>query len=268
MTAVRATAVAVNGRVGALGTNATCTLLIGLRAWQHRRITSSLNIIESENGSRRQISTNRILSLLVESGFIYCLFWLTQLILFVPVDRTAPVYYLYDVFSGMGDQISGMYPTLIIVIYPTAETREVARLDAPSRRSKSSAGQWSRRPRFWFDPRAFSGWEAKNESLLEFLLALDVRTQPLFAVVDQNVDSAGIEVEVEVLIPESKLAHFCEGCGDWEAANAYDESLRWYMVRDAAEHGTLPGYLCPSCHAKDWFGARAVRYLGRAFCCY
>ncbi|KAJ7603721.1 hypothetical protein FB45DRAFT_959034 [Roridomyces roridus] len=97
-----------------LGMNASCTLLIGLKAWRHRRATNSLGIIE--NGRRRQMSTNRILSLLVESGFIYCLFWLTQLILFFPLSRDAPVYYLYEIFSGMGDQISGMYPTLIIVI--------------------------------------------------------------------------------------------------------------------------------------------------------
>ncbi|KAJ7258072.1 hypothetical protein B0H12DRAFT_1070299 [Mycena haematopus] len=62
------------------------------------------------------MSTDKVLSLLVESGFIYCLFWLTQYILFVNIDRHKPIIYVYELFSSMGDQISGMYPTLIIVI--------------------------------------------------------------------------------------------------------------------------------------------------------
>ncbi|KAJ7641821.1 hypothetical protein FB45DRAFT_826089 [Roridomyces roridus] len=96
-----------------LGTNASCTLLIGLEAWQHRRTMKSLNIIEDG----RQMSASKILSLLVESGFIYCIFWLTQLIIFFPLPLDKPaVFIVYEILSGMGDQISGLYPTLIIVI--------------------------------------------------------------------------------------------------------------------------------------------------------
>ncbi|KAJ7896947.1 hypothetical protein B0H13DRAFT_816949 [Mycena leptocephala] len=93
-------------------TNATCTILIGYKAWHHRRSMRSLNVV----GNPRRLSADKVLSLLVESGFIYCLFWLTQLILFVDVDRRKPIAYVYFFFAGMGDQISGMYPTLIIVI--------------------------------------------------------------------------------------------------------------------------------------------------------
>ncbi|KAJ6481058.1 hypothetical protein C8R45DRAFT_780492, partial [Mycena sanguinolenta] len=92
-------------------TNATCTILIAHKAWLHRKLTKSLGSIASA-----RMSTNRILSVLVESGFIYCLFWLTQYILFVDVSRNSPIIYLYELCAGMGDQISGMYPTLIIVI--------------------------------------------------------------------------------------------------------------------------------------------------------
>ncbi|KAJ6465699.1 hypothetical protein C8R45DRAFT_1079716 [Mycena sanguinolenta] len=95
-----------------LGTNAACTVLIGYKAWQHRRSMKALNIV----GNPRRLSTDKVLSLLVESGFIYCLFWLSQYILFVDIDRTKPVIWAYELFSGMGDQISGLYPTLIIVI--------------------------------------------------------------------------------------------------------------------------------------------------------
>ncbi|KAF8178313.1 hypothetical protein K438DRAFT_1844323 [Mycena galopus ATCC 62051] len=103
-----------------LVTNATCTLLIGYKAWHHRRSMKSLNIL----GSRRRMSTDKVLSILVESGFIYCLFWLTQVILFINIDpdRQTPIAYVYELFAGMGDQISGMYPTLIIVIVNLHQT--------------------------------------------------------------------------------------------------------------------------------------------------
>ncbi|KAJ7076630.1 hypothetical protein B0H15DRAFT_790330 [Mycena belliarum] len=92
-------------------TNVACTLLIWYRAWSHSMGTSSA-----------RISTTRILSLLVESGFIYCLFWLTQLVLFIDIERDTPAFYVYELFSGMGDQISGIYPTLIIVIVNLHQT--------------------------------------------------------------------------------------------------------------------------------------------------
>ncbi|KAJ7447320.1 hypothetical protein B0H11DRAFT_2199204 [Mycena galericulata] len=86
-------------------TNIICTT-------QHRKSMKSLNIL----GNPRRMSTDKILSILVESGFVYCLFLLTQLILFFDVPRDTPLIYVYLMFAGMGDQISGMYPTLIIVI--------------------------------------------------------------------------------------------------------------------------------------------------------
>jgi len=99
-------------------TNATCTILIGYKAWHHRRSMKSLNIV----GNPRRMSTDKMLSILVESGFIYCLFWLTQLILFFDIDRRSPIIYVYELFSSMGDQISGIYPTLIIVIVNLHQT--------------------------------------------------------------------------------------------------------------------------------------------------
>ncbi|KAJ7613727.1 hypothetical protein DFH06DRAFT_1063711 [Mycena polygramma] len=96
------------------GTNATCTILIGYKAWHHRQSMKSLNT--------RRTSTNKLLSILVESGFIYCLFWLTQLILFFDISRHSPAVYVYELFASMGDQISGMYPTLIVVIVNLHQT--------------------------------------------------------------------------------------------------------------------------------------------------
>ncbi|KAJ7763444.1 hypothetical protein B0H16DRAFT_1527866 [Mycena metata] len=139
----------------------------------------------------------------------------------------------------------------------TADSREIARLDAPSLAPRTPGPRhWSPRPRFWFDPRARSGWEhAGAPTLLDLLMALELHEAPLFAVVDHETEAGACKVEV--LIPEHKLAHHCEGCGRWEVGG--EDALRWYMVCADA----LPSYLCPSCHAKDWFGARAIRHLKR-----
>ncbi|KAF7360001.1 hypothetical protein MVEN_00727400 [Mycena venus] len=95
-----------------LATNVSCTILIGYRAWQHRRTMKSLDIV----GQSRGMSADKVLSILVESGFIYCFLWLTQVMNFINVSRNTPIIYI-DLFSvGLGHQISGMYPTLIISI--------------------------------------------------------------------------------------------------------------------------------------------------------
>ncbi|KAJ7054542.1 hypothetical protein C8F01DRAFT_1161961 [Mycena amicta] len=101
-----------------LFTNASCTLLIGIKAWSHRRMMRSLDLRTTSGsglGSPR-FSVDKVLSLLVESGCIYCLFWLTQVVLFVPISRFTASIYAYEILGAMGDQISGLYPTLIIVI--------------------------------------------------------------------------------------------------------------------------------------------------------
>ncbi|KAJ6580509.1 hypothetical protein DFH09DRAFT_912467 [Mycena vulgaris] len=120
-------------------TNATCTILIGFRAWQHRRTAKSLKIL----GDKHRMSTDRILSLLVESGFIYCLFWLTQLILFFDIPRNKPTFYAYELFAGMGDQISGMYPTLIIVIVNFHRTMWESESSFTTAGAAGSTMQWA-----------------------------------------------------------------------------------------------------------------------------
>ncbi|KAJ7726822.1 hypothetical protein DFH07DRAFT_234745 [Mycena maculata] len=122
-----------------LVTNVACTMLIGFKAWQHRRSTRALSLV----GDPRRISTNKILSILVESGFVYCLFWLTQLILFFNVSRDSPVIYVWMLFSSMGDQISGMYPTLIIVIVNLHQTLWDERSSLTTKGVSVSTVQWS-----------------------------------------------------------------------------------------------------------------------------
>ncbi|KAJ6452750.1 hypothetical protein C8R45DRAFT_1193426 [Mycena sanguinolenta] len=106
-------------KAGAVGwglsaaTNITCTIFIGLKARQHRKITRPL-------GKPSRMSGERILSILFDSGFIYSLLWLSQIISFFAsanlITLESPAVYLWGVISAMGNQVAGFYPTLIIVI--------------------------------------------------------------------------------------------------------------------------------------------------------
>ncbi|KAF7348021.1 hypothetical protein MSAN_01754500 [Mycena sanguinolenta] len=95
-----------------VATNVTCTILIGFQAWRHRKILRLLNA----PGKSRRMSSEKVLSLLVESGAIYSLLWLTQVISYLDIPLTSPALFAWAVLKGMGNQLSGLYPTLIIVI--------------------------------------------------------------------------------------------------------------------------------------------------------
>ncbi|KAJ6489770.1 hypothetical protein C8R45DRAFT_826266 [Mycena sanguinolenta] len=95
-----------------VATNVTCTILIGLQAWRHRKILRALN----PPGKSRQMSSEKVLSILVESGAMYSLLWLTQVIVYLDIPLTSSAFFAWAVLKGMGNQLSGLYLTLIIVI--------------------------------------------------------------------------------------------------------------------------------------------------------
>ncbi|KAF7300307.1 hypothetical protein HMN09_00914000 [Mycena chlorophos] len=99
-----------------LGTNAVCTGLIWVKAWGHRRIMRAAGSTRADRHGSSGFTVDRTLSLLVESGFVYCLIWLTQIVLFVPTNYGTAGIYFFFVLGGLGDQLSGMYPTLIILV--------------------------------------------------------------------------------------------------------------------------------------------------------
>ncbi|KAJ7612726.1 hypothetical protein FB45DRAFT_1065425 [Roridomyces roridus] len=90
-----------------LSTNILCTVLIGLRACAFRRETADLQFGERKG---RGMSTGNVLSLLVESGFIYSFLWATQIVGYLPFKTNAGVV-VADTTVRIGRQISGMYPT-------------------------------------------------------------------------------------------------------------------------------------------------------------
>ncbi|KAF7358705.1 hypothetical protein MSAN_01209500 [Mycena sanguinolenta] len=97
-----------------VGTNVVCTLLVGFKAWQYRKMMKQLNL----GGKTHRMSTEHIMSLLVESGFIYCFLLLSQVVCYIYIDPgpASPWWYISEIFQETGQQIIGIYPTLIIVI--------------------------------------------------------------------------------------------------------------------------------------------------------
>ncbi|KAF7374015.1 hypothetical protein MSAN_00281900 [Mycena sanguinolenta] len=71
-------------------------------------------------GKASRMSAEKTLSILFDSGFIYSLLWLSQMISFFAaanlITLTSPAVFLWGVISAMGNQMAGFYPTLIIVI--------------------------------------------------------------------------------------------------------------------------------------------------------
>ncbi|KAG7097994.1 hypothetical protein E1B28_005302 [Marasmius oreades] len=93
-----------------LATNAVSTSFIAVRAWQHRQF------MKLDFAARRSRS-QKVLIILVESGFVYCLFWLTQLNLFFDRENERNFVNFLGVFlNAIGDQVSGVYPTCIIIL--------------------------------------------------------------------------------------------------------------------------------------------------------
>ncbi|KAH8827658.1 hypothetical protein DL96DRAFT_1708989 [Flagelloscypha sp. PMI_526] len=98
--------------------NLFCTLLVAWRTWAHRKFQRELL------GPSRRLptSTERVLALLVESGFLYFLFLSSQVVLFIEDDVLAPTIWAYAVLAPFGDQISGIYSTSVIVLVVLQKT--------------------------------------------------------------------------------------------------------------------------------------------------
>lgn len=155
--------------------------------------------------------------------------------------------------------------------YPTADSREITRLNRRRGHAECALKRGNRH--FIFDLRTVSGWESQGQTLLDFLLNLGP-TQPAILRNWGASGSSGAATEVEVLIPEHRLLHFCSGCDTWEAT-AEARRSRWFRVRK----GTLPQYLCPTvctisprlgcdlmddpfkCYEKNWIVPRLSRIL-------
>ncbi|KAI0047559.1 hypothetical protein FA95DRAFT_1605979 [Auriscalpium vulgare] len=90
-----------------LCTNGVVTGLISYRAWIHYRSSQAVRI---RIGRDRALAA---LLLLVESGALYCTIWITLIVLW-PFAASQPV--AFYIPADLLPQLTGMYPTVIIVI--------------------------------------------------------------------------------------------------------------------------------------------------------
>ncbi|KAJ3984795.1 hypothetical protein F5890DRAFT_1239527 [Lentinula detonsa] len=79
-------------------------------AWMHRRLLQSASV-------ERSTRVLKVLILLVESGFIYLLLWATKsMSIFVDLNSTPSGQFAVTMLNSVGNQIVGLYPTLLMVL--------------------------------------------------------------------------------------------------------------------------------------------------------
>ncbi|KAJ7120274.1 hypothetical protein C8R44DRAFT_737101 [Mycena epipterygia] len=101
---------------------AVATLLIGITTWKYRR-TIMRNSATSSSGTRKTTRTQgeRILVLLVESGLLYLLFFVIQVVEASPrvhawIESQEGLSFLFTMYSYCSSVIVGIYPTIVVVL--------------------------------------------------------------------------------------------------------------------------------------------------------
>ncbi|KAF5362650.1 hypothetical protein D9758_009610 [Tetrapyrgos nigripes] len=93
-------------------TNVIATMCITWRTWYYQQFETA-TMQDSASDSGKQIK--KVLYLLVESGFVYCIIWLLAIISTQP-GGTLGTQTGQSVFGGLLPHISAIYPTLIIIL--------------------------------------------------------------------------------------------------------------------------------------------------------
>lgn len=131
--------------------------------------------------------------------------------------------------------------------YSPADSREVVRLDFKST-SLDALNQFanpnmpstSTPLKFWLDKSAVTGWEKDGETLLDLLLSVTPNT-PIIRFNKSVPEQHTRCLQVQILIPEGQLAHYCEECKMWESVT---ERVRWIPKKNSRKlKGPL--YVCP-----------------------
>ncbi|KAK7468629.1 hypothetical protein VKT23_003134 [Stygiomarasmius scandens] len=90
--------------------NAWATAWITYMAWKFYRFGADSGLPASKKGSRGY----RTLFLIVESGWIYLLIWLSKSFTYLPV--TGSPKFAAGILNSIGNQIAGLYPTILITV--------------------------------------------------------------------------------------------------------------------------------------------------------
>ncbi|KAJ6468505.1 hypothetical protein C8R47DRAFT_1325777 [Mycena vitilis] len=97
-------------------TNIVSTALIGIKAWHYRKQIKELLGLPRN----RRTNIERILSILTESGTIYCLIWIPQL--YVVLSSTDVTNTGYKITANIIPQLSAIYPVLIVLLVSLEKT--------------------------------------------------------------------------------------------------------------------------------------------------
>ncbi|KNZ74694.1 hypothetical protein J132_06329 [Termitomyces sp. J132] len=92
-------------------TNIFCTLLIAYKAWLHRKLMSMYL-----GNARRKTAVEKILTLLLESGFVYIVIYTLQAVPIYKAPLSAAGLFAFNVVNAIIQQAMGMYPTVIIIL--------------------------------------------------------------------------------------------------------------------------------------------------------
>ncbi|KAL1701522.1 hypothetical protein EV121DRAFT_294165 [Schizophyllum commune] len=92
-------------------TNVVTTVLMAIKFWYYVREVKRL-----VGDWRQSTQIERVLTLLLESGTIYCVLWAVRFGLDVGVDDASTTYDAYSVVSAAYHSIAGILPTLIVFV--------------------------------------------------------------------------------------------------------------------------------------------------------
>ncbi|KAF5376932.1 hypothetical protein D9615_007298 [Tricholomella constricta] len=92
-------------------TNIFCTALIAFKAWQHRKLMSKYL-----GAARRKTAVEKILTLLIESGFVYLILYTLQAVPIYKAKLNSSGLFAFNVVNAVIQQAMGMYPTVIIIL--------------------------------------------------------------------------------------------------------------------------------------------------------
>ncbi|KAI0643437.1 hypothetical protein C8Q79DRAFT_1012717 [Trametes meyenii] len=123
-----------------LATTGVATLLIAYKAWEYRRIH-----FEAFGTLSRQTRAQKILAMLVESGVLYMLFFLVQVVgslgsINDSIDRHPSIAFGFTVYDYMSSLIVGMYPTIVVLLVHSKHSVLRSDTDGTARGTGASTG--------------------------------------------------------------------------------------------------------------------------------
>ncbi|KAF5362701.1 hypothetical protein D9758_011708 [Tetrapyrgos nigripes] len=95
-----------------LGTNIAATGLVGYKYWEYRTTKSTIADASMINQARGRPKVEKVLILIMESGFIYCFYWITVMLSAVRVTTDVG----HEVLECVLPQIQGIYLTVVILL--------------------------------------------------------------------------------------------------------------------------------------------------------